>query len=151
MAEGRKRGEVVCASFAYIFFGTKRNAERSHFPPSRTKTNKLNLINLLDFFRFEAKCETLAFSPVSNENEYERHTLEGRAKHSVWFSTRGGGRRSIIGLQNLHVGYLTALSLTYLKNFSLITEKITTSYLYDCRCPNNSKRQTLLQSLILGL
>jgi hypothetical protein len=27
------------------------------------------------FFQFEAKCETLTFSPVSNENEYERRTL----------------------------------------------------------------------------
>jgi hypothetical protein len=28
-----------CASFAYIFFGTKQNAKCSHFLPSRTKTN----------------------------------------------------------------------------------------------------------------
>jgi hypothetical protein len=31
-----------CANFAYIFFGTKQSAKRSHFPPSRTKTNKVN-------------------------------------------------------------------------------------------------------------
>ncbi len=29
----------------------------------------------LNFFRFEAKCETTTFSPASNENEYERRTL----------------------------------------------------------------------------
>jgi hypothetical protein len=33
---------VGFASFAYIFFGTKRNA--------RTKTNKFNIINSLTFF-----------------------------------------------------------------------------------------------------
>ncbi len=35
-----------CASSLTFFFCTKRNAKRSHFPPSGTKTNKFNLINL---------------------------------------------------------------------------------------------------------
>jgi hypothetical protein len=39
-----------CASFAYTFFGTKRNAKRSHFLPSWTKTNKFNFINSLELF-----------------------------------------------------------------------------------------------------
>jgi hypothetical protein len=42
--------ELGCASFAYIFFITKRNAKRSHFSPSQTKTKKFNLIKLLKFF-----------------------------------------------------------------------------------------------------
>ncbi len=60
-----------------FFFGTNLNAKRSHFPQSRTKTNKFNLINSLNFLRLEAKFETLTSSPVSNENEHERCTLVG--------------------------------------------------------------------------
>ncbi len=42
----------------------KRNGKYFHFSPSRTKTHKFNLINSIKFFRFEAKCETLTFSPL---------------------------------------------------------------------------------------
>ncbi len=55
-----------------IFFGTKRNAKFSHFPPCRTKTNKFNFINLHKIlFRIEAKCEmrNAHIFPVSNEYE----------------------------------------------------------------------------------
>ncbi len=38
-----------CASFAY-FFCTKRNAKRSHFPTSRKKTSRFNLIYSPNFF-----------------------------------------------------------------------------------------------------
>jgi hypothetical protein len=44
------RVQTRCASFAHIFFRTKRNAKYSHFPPSRTITNRFYLINSLKFF-----------------------------------------------------------------------------------------------------
>ncbi len=53
-----------CASFAYTFFGTKRNAKRSHLPPSRTKRNKFNLINSLKFiFSSKRNVKRLHFPP----------------------------------------------------------------------------------------
>jgi hypothetical protein len=60
--------QVGFASFAYIFF---QYEAKCNFPSFPTKTNKFILINVW----FEANCETLTFSPVSNENEYERRTL----------------------------------------------------------------------------
>jgi hypothetical protein len=64
--------------FAYIFFRLKRNAKHSHFPPSRTKTNKFLLYKLVKKnFSVRSEMWNAHICPPldSNENEYERRTI----------------------------------------------------------------------------
>ncbi len=72
-----------CANFAF-FFSVRSEMRNAHIFP-RLEQKRINLTNKFAklFFRFVAKCETIIFFPVSNENEYERRTLFKTRVHCI--------------------------------------------------------------------
>ncbi len=61
--------------FRLHFFGTKRNAERSHFPLSRTKTNTFKLINSMKYFSVRSELGNAHIFPHFERKRYKRRTL----------------------------------------------------------------------------